>query len=143
MSRVLALQAAVVAVVLVVFGPAGLGLFLAQIAVAGFLILGIDYTQHYGVRRRLLATGRLEPITAVHAWTSDHAFNRSVFGLGLHSDHHLRPQLGFADRGGAIGSPQAPFGYPGLFLLAIVPPLWFRVMNPRLEQAQRLAGTAG
>ena len=140
MSRAIALQIAVIAAVSAVFGPAGLGLFLLQIANAGFMILGIDYTQHYGVRRRELANGRLEPVTAAHAWTSDHAFNRSVFNLGLHSDHHLRPQLGFPDRAVAAGSLQAPFGYPGLFLLALVPPLWFRVMNPRLAAAQRLAG---
>ena len=139
MTRALELQAALLALVTGLFGAAGAGLFLAQILAAGLLILGIDYTQHYGVERRRLPSGRLEPVTAVHAWTSDHAFNRSVFGLGLHSDHHLRPQVGFADRGNAAGSPQAPFGYPGLFLLAAVPPLWFRVMNPRLAAARRRA----
>jgi alkane 1-monooxygenase len=141
MTRALLVQAAFVAGIAALFGPAGLGLFLAQTVVAGLLILGIDYTQHYGVVRRTLGNGRLEPIAAAHAWTSDHAFNRSVFYLGLHSDHHLQPQASLAERGAAaVGAPQAPFGYPGLFLLAIIPPLWFRVMNPRLAEAQRQAG---
>jgi alkane 1-monooxygenase len=28
--------------------------------------------------------------------------------------------------------PQLPQGYFGMFLLAYAPPLWFRVMNPRV-----------
>src|SRR5206468_1080176 len=71
MTRALLLQAVFVAGIAALFGPAGLGLFLAQTVVAGLLILGIDYTQHYGVVRRTLGNGRLEPITGVHAWTSD------------------------------------------------------------------------
>ena len=55
----------------------------------------------------------------------------------------LSAEVGDRDLGPApvaVGAPQAPFGYPGLFLLAIIPPLWFRVMNPRLAEAQRQAG---
>ena len=29
-------------------------------------------------------------------------------------------------------SPQLPFGYPAAMLLALVPPMWFRVMNSRI-----------
>jgi len=31
-------------------------------------------------------------------------------------------------------SPQLPTGYPGMILLAIIPPLWFRVMNPLVDK---------
>jgi alkane 1-monooxygenase len=27
--------------------------------------------------------------------------------------------------------PRLPSGYPGMFVLAAIPPLWFRVMDPR------------
>jgi alkane 1-monooxygenase len=132
MLRVVVMQAAVLAGVLLAAGPGALAFFLAQSMVAVFLMLAVDYTQHYGVERREIAPGRLEPVRAGHAWTTDHASNRTTFNLGLHADHHLAPGRTYPHLGNAQGSLQAPFGYPGLVLLALVPPLWFRVMNPRL-----------
>jgi alkane 1-monooxygenase len=137
MLRLIVVELGLVAVAAVLFGPLGAALFVAQMPFALFMIMGVDYTQHYGVVRREVRPGRLERITGVHAWTSDQAFNRSVFNLGLHSDHHLRPQAGFPERGAPAASPKAPMGYPGLFLMALVPPLWFRVMNPRIAAAQQ------
>ena len=28
--------------------------------------------------------------------------------------------------------PRLPSGYPGMYLIAAIPPLWFRVMNPKV-----------
>ena len=109
----------------------------AAIYLAIFLALTIDYTQHYGVVRRQTASGRLERLRADHAWTSDHASNRSTFNLGLHADHHLKPTQGYSQLVNDDGSLQAPLGYPGLLLLALVPPLWYRVMNTRLSAHPR------
>jgi len=103
------------------------------VVAAIFLALAVDYTQHYGVVRRESAPGRLERLRADHAWTSDHASNRSTFNLGLHADHHLRPALEYSQLANDERSLQAPLGYPGLLLLALVPPLWSRVMNLRLR----------
>jgi alkane 1-monooxygenase len=130
--QAVALQVLVLAGVALLFGPVALLLFLAQSVMAVFLTLTIDYTQHYGVERREVALGRLERFRAEHAWTAPQASNRSTFNLGLHADHHLVPARRYAALDNAPGSLQAPFGYPGLFLLALVPPLWFRVMNRRL-----------
>jgi alkane 1-monooxygenase len=143
MVRCLAFELAVIVLAAVAFGQLGMALFLAQIPFALFMIFGVDYTQHYGVIRREVRPGRLERITGVHAWTSDQAFNRSVFNLGLHADHHLRPQAGFPERGAPQASPKAPMGYPGLFLMALVPPLWFKVMNPRIAAAQAASPPIG
>jgi len=131
--RALALQAALYVALGTAFGWIGLALFVGQSAVAIFLALAIDYTQHYGVVRRETASGRLERLRADHAWTSDHASNRSTFNLGLHADHHLKPTLPYSQLDNDEGSLQAPFGYPGLLLLALLPRLWYRVMNPRLS----------
>jgi alkane 1-monooxygenase len=135
--RALALQVALYGVLGAAFGWIGLGLFVGQSAVAIFLALTIDYTQHYGVVRRQTASGRLERLRADHAWTSDHASNRSTFNLGLHADHHLKLTQGYSQLVNHDGSLQAPFGYPGLLLLALVPPLWYRVMNTRLSANPR------
>lgn len=135
LMRAMALQAMVFAGVWLLFGVPGLVLFLAQSVASVFLMLVIDYTQHYGVERREVAPGRLERFRAEHAWTAPQASNRSTFNLGLHADHHLVPARPYPALDNPAGSLQAPFGYPGLFLLALVPPLWFRVMNPRLPPA--------
>jgi alkane 1-monooxygenase len=135
--RALALQAALYVALGTAFGWIGLALFAGQSAVAIFLALTIDYTQHYGVVRRETASGRLERLRADHAWTSDHASNRSTFNLGLHADHHLKPTQGYSQLVNDHGSLQAPLGYPGLLLLALVPSLWYRVMNTRLSANPR------
>jgi alkane 1-monooxygenase len=134
--RLLAVQMALFAAVAIVFGALGLALFLGQSVVALLLTLAIDYTQHYGVVRREVAPGRLERVRAHHAWSSDHASNRSTFNLGLHADHHLAPARGYTQLANAGGSLQTPVGYPGLVLLSMVPPLWYRVMNSRLAAGQ-------
>ena len=138
MLRAFASQMAVYAAVGIAFGGIGLALFLGQSVVAIFLTLAIDYTQHYGVVRHEVAPGRLERVRAHHAWTSDHASNQSTFNLGLHADHHLAPARDYAQLANAGGSLQTPFGYAGLVLLAMVPPLWYRVMNSRLPAGQGL-----
>jgi alkane 1-monooxygenase len=130
--RAAAAQALVYALVAWSAGGKGLALFVAQGAVAVVLALAVDYTQHYGVVRREDADGHLEKFRAHHAWTTDHASNRATFNLGLHADHHLAPARTYLRLGNAGRSLQAPLGYPGLVLLAAVPPLWYRVMNPRL-----------
>ncbi len=140
--HIVLMQAAVFGGVLLAAGPVGLAFFLAQSVVAIFLMLTIDYTQHYGVERRMIAPGRLEPVRAMHAWTSDHASNRTTFNLGLHADHHLAPARAYPNLVNAQGSLQAPFGYPGLFLLALAPPLWFRIMDPRLIEPARVTDPA-
>jgi alkane 1-monooxygenase len=134
--RVVVLQAAVLGAVLAAFGPRGLVLFVVQAAVAMLLTFTIDYTQHYGVVRREVAPGRLERLRPWHGWTADRASNRSIFNLGLHAAHHLTPALGHEGLDNPDGSLQAPCGYPGLVLLALVPPLWRRIMNPRLAVAR-------
>jgi len=30
-----------------------------------------------------------------------------------------------------------PTGYAGMLTMALIPPLWFRIMNPRLEPFQK------
>jgi alkane 1-monooxygenase len=135
--RASALQAALYVALGTAFGWSGLALFVGESAVAILLALTIDYTQHYGVVRARLKSGRLERLRADHAWTSDHASNRSTFNLGLHADHHLKPTQSYSQLVNDAGSLQAPVGYPGLLLLALVPPLWYRVMNTRLSANPR------
>jgi alkane 1-monooxygenase len=118
------------------FGTAGVIIFLAQGAVAVALLEVINYLEHYGLTRREVRPGEFERVGPEHSWNSSHRIsNLYLFNLARHSDHHYlasRPYeaLRHFDEGQA---PQLPTGYAAMLMLALVPPLWFRVMNPRVD----------
>ncbi len=105
------------------------------IAVFGFLLLeSVNYIEHYGLRRKLLDSGRYEPVQPWHSWNSDHEVGRIfLYELTRHSDHHYKASRKYQILRHFDESPQLPFGYPTSILLALAPPLWFSVMNPRVK----------
>lgn len=94
-----------------------------------------NYVEHYGLARQKLPNGRYESCRPRHSWNTNHIFsNLLTFHLQRHSDHHanaLRPYQTLRD---FESLPRLPSGYPGSFGLAAVPPLWFKVMDPKLMQ---------
>lgn len=120
------------------FGWAGLLFFLGQGIVAIMLLETVNYLEHYGLRRRLLDNGRYERTTHEHSWNSNYLLsNLLTFQLQRHSDHHANPQRRYQVLRHFDDSPQLPAGYPLMILLAMVPPLWMRVMNPRVRAYYR------
>jgi alkane 1-monooxygenase len=55
-----------------------------------------------------------------------------LFELTRHSDHHFEPAKHYQLLDSMKDASQLPAGYPAMMLLSIFPPVWFRVMNPRL-----------
>lgn len=53
--------------------------------------------------------------------------------LQRHSDHHVYPVRRYQTLRTFSESPQLPTGYPGMVLLALIPPLWRTVMDPRVQ----------
>ncbi|MBX2890795.1 MAG: alkane 1-monooxygenase [Saprospiraceae bacterium] len=104
------------------------------VAAIGFLLLEtINYVEHYGLRRRVLATGRPEPVSPTHSWNSDHELGRiMLYELTRHSDHHYKATRKYQILRHLDESPQLPYGYPASMLLALLPPAWFGVMNRRV-----------
>jgi alkane 1-monooxygenase len=92
-----------------------------------------NYVEHYGLLRQKLANGRYELPEPRHSWNTNHIYSNLIsFHLQRHSDHHanaLRPYQALRD---FDDLPRLPSGYPGSFGLAAIPPLWFRVMDPKL-----------
>jgi alkane 1-monooxygenase len=112
---------------------------LALVAFWGaFQLTSANYVEHYGLLRRRGPDGRYEPCQPHHSWNSNHLVsNLVVFHLQRHSDHHAHPARGYQSLRDFPGLPTLPSGYFGMFLLAYVPPLWFRVMDPRVVEAVR------
>jgi len=114
-------------------GAAGLAYFAAQ-SVGAFVSLEIiNYIEHYGLERREIAPGRYERTTHLHSWNSNYLLtNRMLFQLQRHSDHHENARRRYQALRHFDASPQLPGGYAAMFALALLPPLWFAVVNPRV-----------
>ena len=108
--------------------------WLAIQAVLGFCLLEIvNYIEHYGLLRERRADGRYERCRPEHSWNANHAASNLVlFQLQRHSDHHAFPTRRYQTLRDFQDAPQLPAGYAGMILVALVPPLWRRVMDPRV-----------
>ncbi|MEP6646836.1 MAG: alkane 1-monooxygenase [Saprospiraceae bacterium] len=118
-----------------------LGLFsFAGAALIGILVLEcVNYIEHYGLIRKSLPSGRFEIMSEAHSWNSNHELGRIVlFELVRHSDHHYQTERKYQTLRHLEQSPQLPFGYPASIMIALIPPLWFRLMDRRLERFQAL-----
>lgn len=108
--------------------------FLVVQAVYGASLLEVvNYVEHYGLGRRKLPSGRYERCTPQHSWNSNHVVtNLFLYQLQRHADHHANPTRSYQALRHFDDSPQLPAGYATMILFAYVPPLWYRVMNPRV-----------
>ncbi|KWC87316.1 alkane 1-monooxygenase [Burkholderia cepacia] len=108
--------------------------FLVIQAVYGASLLEVvNYVEHYGLGRRKLPNGRYERCTPQHSWNSNHIVtNLFLYQLQRHADHHANPTRSYQALRHFDDSPQLPAGYATMILFAYVPPLWYRVMNPRV-----------
>lgn len=129
---------------LLVFGWPMLLWLLIHNAMAWFQLTSANYVEHYGLLRRKNAGGGYERCQPHHSWNSNHVFsNLLLFHLERHSDHHANPQRRYQSLRHFDDVPRLPSGYFGMFLLAYLPPLWFRVMNPRVLALPHVAGDLG
>lgn len=117
------------------FGTTGLMMFLI-VALTGILLLeAVNYIEHYGLARRKKEDGSYGRTLHCHSWNSDHVLGRILlFELSRHSDHHYKASKKYQLLEHVDDSPQMPTGYPGMIILALIPPLWYRVMHPVLEK---------
>ncbi|MEO1749911.1 MAG: alkane 1-monooxygenase, partial [Pseudomonadota bacterium] len=87
------------------------------------------------LKRERLANGRYEACQPHHSWNTNHILsNLFLFHLQRHSDHHTNPMVPYQSLRNFDELPHLPSGYPGSFLLAVVPPLWRRVMDPKVAK---------
>ncbi len=108
--------------------------FFAQSFVAFTLLELVNYVEHYGIVRKLTSAGNYERVNPLHSWNASHLIsNFFLFQLQRHSDHHANAIKRYQVLNHYHQSPQLPFGYPTMILLALIPPLWFATMNPRLD----------
>lgn len=124
---------------LALWGGGGVVAFVAvQAGVAVALLEAINYIEHYGLVRRELSPGVYERLQAHHSWDSySRVSNWLLINLARHADHHGVASRRYQTLRTQETAPQLPAGYGAMFLLALVPPLWHRVMGPRLAEEGR------
>ena len=92
-----------------------------------------NYIEHYGLLRQKLTNGRYERCEPRHSWNSNHIVSNILsFHLERHSDHHANPTRSYQSLRHFDDAPQLPGGYSTMFLMAYLPPVWFRVMDPKV-----------
>ena len=108
--------------------------YLAVQAVIGFSLLEVvNYIEHYGLLRQKREDGRYERTRPEHSWNANNvASNVALYHLQRHSDHHAYPTRRYQALRHHDEAPQLPTGYAGMILLALIPPLWRKVMDRRL-----------
>lgn len=134
------LQAAALGLAYGLGGWLGLGLFVWQAGAAVWQLELVNYVEHYGLTRQHLGGGRYEPVLPRHSWNAAHkASNWLLINLQRHSDHHYKPDRRFPllQNYEAAEAPQLPYGYPLMTTMAMVPPVWKRVMNRRVKAWRR------
>ncbi|MGV0154045.1 alkane 1-monooxygenase [Rhodococcus sp. GB-02] len=127
------MSVALFGVLVAVFGLSVLPFLVLQ-AVFGFCLLEtVNYLEHYGLKRRRLDSGRYERAAPEHSWNSDHiCTNIFLYHLQRHSDHHANPTRRYQTLRSMDGAPNLPSGYASMIMLAYVPPLWRKIMDPKV-----------
>lgn len=135
LNEALCLSLLTVLLVLFIFWAAGwkgVTFWAIQSLMAQMLVATIDYVEHWGLSRRYI-NGRHERMGPQHTWDcTNRVSDALLFNLPRHSSHHLEPSLNCDQLYHVQASPQMPTGYAGMTLLASMPPLFRRIMMPRL-----------
>lgn len=138
--KYLLLQTAFLALAGAIGGWKGVGLFAFQALVAVWQLELTNYVEHYGLVRRHLGGGRYEPVQLHHSWDSAHVVSGLLLlNLQRHADHHVHPARRYPLLQIYPPSqvPLLPTGYPPLTAMAMIPPLWRRVFNPKVRAWRR------
>lgn len=123
-------QLAVLALFYLTAGWRGLLAFICAGALARIIVEATKYSSHYGLVR---VPGR--EIEMRHSWNAKGGVSsRALFNAGWHSDHHVNDDRPYRQIQLPENAPINPHSAGLTFACALVPPLWFSVMDPLVEK---------
>jgi alkane 1-monooxygenase len=104
-------------------------LFFSAIGIMAKLILEIvNYMEHYGLVR-----DPKQPVKPKHSWNSNRKVSCwAMFNLPRHSHHHAQGAVPFEKLQAMEDAPVMISGYISTIGIVLVPPLWFKLMQPKL-----------
>jgi alkane 1-monooxygenase len=137
----LALSAMLQLGLIIAFGWKLIPFFIIHNIFAWWQLTSANYVEHYGLLREKDDKGKYERCLPRHSWNSNHIYSNLVlFHLERHSDHHAHPLRRYQSLRHFPDLPTLPNGYFGMYLIAYVPFLWYRVMDKRLLALPHVAG---
>jgi alkane 1-monooxygenase len=108
---------------------------------AWFQLTSANYIEHYGLLRQKNENGRYERCQPHHSWNANYIVsNLALFHIERHSDHHANPIRRYQSLRNFDDIPELPNGYYGMYLIAYIPWLWFKVMDQRLLELPHIKG---
>jgi alkane 1-monooxygenase len=130
------LEAAIVLGILCRYGLFGLFVFVIQSVVGVGLLEAVNYIEHYGLVRRKEGED-YESVAPQHSWNAPFVVtNWLFFKLQRHSDHHAQGSKPYQLLQSWKEVPTLPGSYPLCVVVATIPPLWFSLMHPLLDNAK-------
>ena len=88
----------------------------------------VNYMEHYGMVR-----DPADPVQPHHSWNTNRRVSSwSMFNLTRHSHHHAAGEVPYGELRPYAGAPMMVDGYLSTMFLTMVPPLWHRLMTPRV-----------
>ncbi|MFC4699514.1 alkane 1-monooxygenase [Glaciecola siphonariae] len=104
-------------------------LFFTAIGIMAKLILEVvNYMEHYGLVRH-----PRQPVKPKHSWNSNRKISCwAMFNLPRHSHHHAQGAVPFEKLQPMEDAPVMISGYISTIGVVLIPPLWFKLMEPKL-----------
>jgi alkane 1-monooxygenase len=106
----------------------GLLFFSAIGIMAKILLEVVNYMEHYGLVR-----DPKQPVKTKHSWNSNRKVSCwAMFNLPRHSHHHAQASVPFEKLQPMEDAPVMISGYISTIGIVLIPPLWFKLMEPKL-----------
>jgi alkane 1-monooxygenase len=119
-------------------GWPGTLLFIASGLCGKALLEIVNYMEHYGLLR-----DPHQPVQPRHSWNSNKRLSSwAMFNLTRHSHHHAQGELPYTALQPMRDAPLMLSGYLSTLLVTLLPPLWHRLMAPRLLDWDRQQASA-
>jgi len=97
----------------------------------------VNYMEHYGLVR-----DKSTPVAPRHSWNTNKKISSwSMFNLSRHSHHHAQGHIPFHQLKPYEDAPMMLNGYLGTISLTLIPPLWFKLMKPKLQHWDEVFAT--
>jgi NAD(P)H-flavin reductase/ferredoxin len=109
------------------------GFFVASALWGKALLEIVNFMEHYGLVR-----DPLTPVAPRHSWNTNRRISSwSMFNLTRHSHHHAQGEVAYQNLRPFPDAPMMLGGYLTTIIVALLPPLWHRLMSPRLDAWDR------
>jgi alkane 1-monooxygenase len=129
------IQLGLVLLIFINFGITITAYFILAAFLGAILLESVNYIEHYGLQRAKGQEQQFERVQPHHSWNSNHIIGRlMLFELSRHSDHHYLASRKYQILRNLDEAPQMPTGYPGMIILSLFPPLWFKVMHQQMRK---------